>query len=85
MGFLISIDSKSDNYDSILAIIDRLTKMVYYKSVKITIDALGLIHVIVYYYGVSKLIVMDQKVQWRRNSKYLSIETKQLDKTIANS
>ena len=45
-GLLISTDWKSDSYDSILVIIDRLTKIVHYKPVKVTIDAPGLAEVI---------------------------------------
>lgn len=47
----------------ILVIVNRLTKMVYYKPVKVTIDTLGLtkviIDVVVYHYGVLGLIVTD--------------------------
>ena len=43
----ISNNWKRDNYDFILVIVDRLTKMVHYKLVKITIDALGLAEVII--------------------------------------
>ncbi len=46
-GLSISANWKSDSYNSILVIVDRLTKMVYYEPVKITIDALGLVEVIV--------------------------------------
>ena len=35
----ISTNSKGDSYDSILVIIDRLTKIVHYEPVKVTIDA----------------------------------------------
>ena len=38
----ISTDWNGESYNSILVIIDRLTKMVHYEPVKITIDALGL-------------------------------------------
>ena len=38
-GLLLSADWKSDNYDSILVIVNRLTKMVYYEPIKVTIDA----------------------------------------------
>ncbi len=37
----VSTNWKGKTYDSILVIIDRLTKMVHYKPVKVTIDALG--------------------------------------------
>ncbi len=46
-GFLISANWKSDSYNSILVIADQLTKMVYYKPVKDTNDALGLAKVII--------------------------------------
>ena len=45
-GLPISIDWKGDNYDSILVIVDWLTKMVYYELVKVTINAPGLVEVI---------------------------------------
>ena len=37
MGLPISTDWKGDSYNSILVIVDRLTKMVHYKPVQITI------------------------------------------------
>ncbi len=45
-GLPIFTNWKGDTYDSILVIVDRLTKMVYYKPVKVTIDAPGLAEVI---------------------------------------
>ena len=42
----VSTDWKGESYDSILVIVDRLTKMVHYKPVKVTIDAPGLAEVI---------------------------------------
>ena len=63
MGLLILTDWKGDNYDSILVIIDRLTKMVYYKLVKVTINTSGLAKVIIdmvmRYYGLPDSIVTD--------------------------
>ncbi len=63
-GLPISADWKGDNYKSILVIVDRLTKMVQYKPVKVTINASGLAEVIidmvVRHHGVPELIVMDQ-------------------------
>ena len=54
---------KGDNYDSILVIIDWLTKMVYYKPVKVTIHTPGhseiIINMIVRYYGLPDLIVIN--------------------------
>lgn len=42
IGLPISTNWKSNSYDSIFIIIERLNKMVYYKSIKITINILGL-------------------------------------------
>ena len=46
-GLPLSSDWKGDSYDSILVIVDRLTKMVHYEPVKVTIDAPGLAEVII--------------------------------------
>ena len=63
IDILVSTNEKDENYKLILASIDRLTKIVYYKLVKITINALGLIKVIidmvVYYQKISKSIITD--------------------------
>ena len=63
-GLPISTNWKGDSYDSILVIVDRLMKMVYYEPVKITIDAPGLaeviINVIVCHHGFFNLIVTDR-------------------------
>ena len=60
----ISSNWKRDSYDSILVIVDQLTKMVHYKPVKITIDAPGLteiiIDVVVCHHCLSDLIVTDR-------------------------
>ncbi len=62
-GLPISADWKDDSYDSLLVIVDRLIKMVYYKPVKVTIDAPGLakviIDMVVRHYGVPESIVTD--------------------------
>ena len=54
---------KSETYDLILVIIDRLTKIIYYKPIKMIIDTLALVKVIikikVWYHGLSDLIVTD--------------------------
>ena len=72
---LISADSKNDSYDLILVIVDRLTKMVHYVSVKVTIDALILAKVIinkvVCHHGILESIVMDQSLLFI--SKFLSL------------
>ncbi len=63
-GLLISTNWKGETYDLILVIIDRLTKMVYYEPVKMTIDALALAEVIikalVRYHGLPDSIVSDR-------------------------
>ena len=60
----ISADWKGDNYDTIFVIVDQLTKMIYYKSVKVIINASGLadviIDVVVRHHGVLESIVIDQ-------------------------
>ncbi len=62
----ISADWKSDSYDLILVIVDRLTKMVYYEPVKVTINvpdlAKVIINVVVRHHGVPELIVTDRGV-----------------------
>ena len=63
-GLPISTDWKGDNYDSILVIVDRLTKMVHYEPVKVTINAAGLAEVIldmvVRHHGLPNSIVSDR-------------------------
>ncbi len=62
-GLSISTNWKGDSYDSILVIVDRLTKMVLYVPVKVTIDEPGLakviIDVVVCHHGVPESIVTD--------------------------
>ena len=63
-GLPISTNWKEDSYDSILVIVDWLTKMVHYEPVKITIDAPGLaeviIDVVVRHHGLPNSIVTDR-------------------------
>ena len=63
-GLPLSADWKGDSYDSILIIVDRLTKMVHYKPVKVIIDAPGLaeviIDVVVRHHGLPDSIVTDK-------------------------
>ena len=60
----VSINWKGDSYNSILVIVNRLTKMVHYEPVKITLDAPGLaeviIDVVVRHHGLPDSIVTDQ-------------------------
>ena len=62
-GSPISTNWKGDSYDSILVIVDRLTKIVYYEPVKITINTPGLaeviIAVVVRYHDLLNSIVTD--------------------------
>ena len=63
-GLLLSADVKGDSYDSILVILNRLTKMVHYELVKVTINAPGLakviIDVVVQHHGLPVLIISDR-------------------------
>ena len=64
MELPILTDWKGENYNSILIIVDKLTKMAHYKQVKITIDAPGLaeviINVVVRYHGLPDSIITDR-------------------------
>ena len=55
---------KGESYDSILVIVDQLTKMVHYEPVKVTIDASKLAEVIldmvVQYHRLPDSIITDQ-------------------------
>ena len=46
-GLPLSSDWKGDSYNSILVIVDRLTKMVHYEPVKVTINTPELAEVII--------------------------------------
>ena len=63
-GLPISIDWKRDSYNSILVIVDWLTKMVHYKPVKIILDIPGLakviIDVVAYHHKLPDSIVTDR-------------------------
>ena len=63
-GLPVLTDWKEDSYDSILVIVNRLTKMIYYKPVKVTIYAPGLakviINVIIRHHGLPDSIVIDR-------------------------
>ena len=63
-GLPLFSDWKNDSYDSILVIVDRLTKMVHYEPVKVTIDTPGLaeviIDVVVWHHGLPDSIVTDR-------------------------
>ena len=63
-GLPLFADWKGDSYDSILVIVNQLTKMVHYKPVKVTINALRLaeviLDVIVMHHDLSDSIVTDK-------------------------
>ena len=63
-GLPISTNWKDEIYDSILIIVDWLTKMVHYKPFKLTINAPGLaeviIDVVVWHHSFSNSIVSDR-------------------------
>ena len=63
-GLLLSSDWKGDSYDSILIIVNQLTKMVHYEPVKVIIDASGLaeviLDVVVRHHGLPDSIVTDR-------------------------
>ncbi len=84
-GLSIPANWKGDSYDLILVIVDRLTKMVYYEPIKVTIDAPGLaeviIDVVVRHHGVPESIVTDRGLLftskfWSLLCYFLSIKRK---------
>ena len=62
-GLPILTNWKSESYDSILIIVDRLIKMVHYEQVKIMINAPGLakviIDVVIQHHGLPDSIITD--------------------------
>ena len=63
-GLPLFADWKSNNYNSILIMVNHLNKMVHYEPVKITIDAPRLtkviINVVVWYHGLFNSIINDR-------------------------
>ena len=63
-GLPVSTDGKGETYNSILVIIDQLTKIVHYKPVKVTINNSGLtkviLNMVVWHHGLSKSIVSNR-------------------------
>ena len=63
-GLPLTSDWKGDSYDSILVIVDRLTKMVHYELVKVTINAPELtdviIDMVVWHHGLPNSIVTNR-------------------------
>ena len=72
-GLPILTDWERDSYDSILVIIDWLTKIVYYKPIKVTINTPDLteviINVVVRHHGLPNSIVSDRELLF--TSKFL--------------
>ena len=62
-GLPLFVDWKVNNYDLIFIIVNHLTKIVYYKLVKVTINALKLaeiiINMVMQYYGLPHSIISD--------------------------
>ena len=85
MNFIINLpiltNWKKNRYDSILVIIDQLIKMVYYKLIKVIINALSLvkiiIDVVIRHYGIFDLIIIDWRLLF--NSKFWSLQCLFLD------
>lgn len=67
-GLPLSADRKSNSYDSILVIVNPLIKMMYYESVKVTINASGLaeviINVVVQHYSLLDCIISNYKANF---------------------
>lgn len=65
IGLSISTNWKEETYNSILVIINRLTKIVHYELVKVTIDASRLvkviINIIVQHHNFSDSIITDYR------------------------
>ena len=72
IDLLISINQKKDSYNLILIIIDWLIKIIYYKLVKVMIDAFGLVEVIINvvlrHHSLSNFIITNQRLLF--TSKY---------------
>lgn len=62
-GFLQLVDQKGNSYNTILVIVDRLTKMIYYKTVHTTINVSGLaeeiIDIVMRHHDLPELIISD--------------------------
>ena len=74
-GLPILTNWKKDSYNSILVIVDRLTKMIYYEPIKVTIDAPSLaevtIDMVVRHDGLPDSIIRDCKLLF--TSKFWSL------------
>ena len=70
-GLPLSADWKGDSYNSVFVIVDRLTKMVHYEPVKVTIDAPELakviLDVVVCHHGLPDSIMTDKSLIFTSN------------------
>lgn len=61
--FSVFTNWKGETYDLILVIINQLKKIIYYKPIKVSIDASALIEIIIkmiiWYHGLSNSIISD--------------------------
>ncbi len=75
MSLLITANWKNDSNNLILVIVNKLTKKIYYESVKVTIDVSGLAKVIIImvvcHHGVPESIITDQDLLF--TSKFWSL------------
>lgn len=64
IGVLVFINQNNKSYNSIFVIINRFIKMVYYRSVKVTINVLALakliINIVIRYYDLLDSIIINQ-------------------------
>lgn len=74
-GLLISTDKKRESYNSILVIINRPTKIIYYKPIKVIINTSGLAKIIfnmvICYYKLPNSIIINKSLLFI--SKFLSL------------
>ena len=74
-GLLVLTNWKNKSYNSILVIVNMFTKIVYYKSVKITINAPNLaeviIDVMVRHHGLPNSIITDQSFLFTSKFRFL--------------
>ena len=67
----VSTNSKNESYDSILVIVDHLTKIVYYELIKVMTNisdlAKVIINIVIYYYKVLESIVEHQDLLFISN------------------
>lgn len=63
MGLSLLIDWKKNNYDTVLVVVNFLSKMMYYKSIKTIIDIVGIakiiIDIVIRHHGLPESITSD--------------------------